>query len=285
MLQLQELLQQRQEIFYTPKRGFLRIFGKDCQSFVQRMSTGDMQKLSPKKPVGTCFITNKGKVVDLAVVFLWAADDIILVSSAPDNQHLYQWLSNFHFAEDLTFDGSFSGQCHIRVSPKVHELENAVFLGDFLYHGVHWLVSFVYGTAPGPSIHDDAWQTLRIMALLPEFPQEIHEHYMPDTINLEGFVADNKGCYIGQEVISKARLYQKHKKSLLGIQVSQDDWAKLKPQAIVLGPCKEACLVVSVAPFYLPDGVHALVVTDGTRADENTAFLGTVQAFVTKSLK
>lgn len=285
MLQLQELLQQRQEILYRPKRGFLRIFGKDCKSFVQRMSTGDIEKLGPKKPVGTCFITNKGKMIDFVVIFERASDDIVLVSSAQDSRHLYEWLSGFHFAEDLTFDADFVGQCHIRVSEKVFQLENTLSLGDFLYQGVHWSVSLAPGSALGSSVDDDAWQALRIMALLPEFPQEINEHYMPDTINLGQFVADNKGCYIGQEVISKARLYQKHKKTLLGIQVSHHDWATLKPHAVIPGPMGETCLVVSVAPLYISDAVHALVVTDREKPHEKTTFLSMVQAFRTKSPK
>jgi folate-binding protein YgfZ len=54
---------------------------------------------------------------------------------------------------------------------------------------------------------------------MPESGQELSEQFNPYDLNLLEFVSFSKGCYIGQEVISRINTYQKIRKRLTGLLI------------------------------------------------------------------
>lgn len=288
MLDVFYKLTEEKSLMYRPQRGILRIYGREAKDFLQRMSTADMHKLSPTNPVGTCFINNKGRMVEFAVVFEVAPLDLVLVTSEPDNKTLFDWLSGFHFVEDLSFDTDYTAEVSIIISPSKSALSPGCVIGEALIGSQRICFALALNqTEQNNIIDEDAWQTLRIMALLPDYPHEINNVYMPQAINLGQFIADDKGCYIGQEVIAKATTYQKHSKTLCGALISLTDWHSLAVGAKILGPKGQDGLVTSRAPLYEEHQANALVMVDleQTNGREKEDNVVVAQALIAKTTK
>lgn len=266
MFHIFKALHQGESLLYKPQRGCLCIYGPDARDFLQRMSTADFTKLSATNPIDTCFINNKGRLIEHCYAFLGQHEDIILVTSNKTNTALYDWLSNYHFVENLSFDTDFAPD----ISFVMQKSNSRQIQTGALYMGcakTHEGIAVDYfcvlsDISAGLVIDDEAWQALRIMALLPEYPHEISEQYMPDVVNLEHCIAEDKGCYIGQEVIQKARTYQKHKKRLYGATFTEAEFEKIKIGSYVQSKQGQIGMTTSCAPFYLNGDICALVVSD-----------------------
>ncbi len=71
-----------------------------------------------------------------------------------------------------------------------------------------------YGAVPAGL---EAFEVLRIENGLPLFPNELNEDLNPLEVNIIEAISDNKGCYVGQEVIARLQTYDKVKKRLVGL--------------------------------------------------------------------
>jgi folate-binding protein YgfZ len=65
-------------------------------------------------------------------------------------------------------------------------------------------------------------EALRIAAGIPRWGAELTEAVLPDEAGLRerGFVADNKGCYVGQEVVARIKTYGHVNRRLVRLSVS-----------------------------------------------------------------
>jgi tRNA-modifying protein YgfZ len=289
MLHIVDQLKNGQDLLYRPKRGLLRMIGPDARAFLQRMSTGDVSKLTGNNPVASSFVNNKGRMVEHAIIFEIGLNDLALVTSFKDSTILYEWLSGFHFVEDFSFDRDYTANVGIIVgSPHHHEnMSQHLCFWHARLLGLELEFSLVLGLEALKSavtIDDGAWQALRIMALMPDFSNEINELYMPHNINLGQFIADNKGCYIGQEVIAKAQTYQKNVKTLCGASVSYDDWKTLTTGSLIKSVVGQVGKITSVSPSYVEHEANALVVVDLEQKDQSTVgdITITAQALMSK---
>ena len=60
-------------------------------------------------------------------------------------------------------------------------------------------------------------ETVRIQNRIPVYGKELTENYNPHDASLIDYVSFSKGCYIGQEVITRLNTYDKVKKQLVGL--------------------------------------------------------------------
>lgn len=96
----------------------------------------------------------------------------------------------------------------------------------------------------------------RFARCLPRAPSEINESYNPLEVGLSKLIAWNKGCYIGQEVISRLDTYDKVSRQLMSVSCREQDFEHLRQspdvtsildefsenRAIALGVFKKAAL-------------------------------------------
>lgn len=68
----------------------------------------------------------------------------------------------------------------------------------------------------------------RIKRLLPAAPNEINESFNPLELGLKDLIAWDKGCYIGQEVISRLDTYDKVSRQLMSVACKEEDFDGLK---------------------------------------------------------
>lgn len=265
----------------SDKKGFayqtnfatLCVEGRDALSFLNRMSTNDLG--TGDRPMTTAFVTAQGRMVDYAVVIPKSPDRFLVVSSHPSGSVLKEWLEKYHFAEDLVIDVGPGGRDnlvpHLIFLPKNDDLASlAGFVASVIEEKEIPLTPYfshpdapcdIYiSLIPPPKTHltEDEFQTLRIACLLPLVPTEINDTLMPQNIGLDPIVSLNKGCYIGQEVLAKASLYQKNKRTLTALKLPQSDVSTLKPGAPSVLPDGTMVTLTSLAKTYRPDTPNAL---------------------------
>jgi folate-binding protein YgfZ len=261
-------LKQNACLIASQKRGILKIAGKDAKDFLQRMSTNDIRKLNSQSPLHTSFINNKGRIIDHCVLFEVNDREIIMVSSHNHGQPLFDWLEQFHFVEDFLLTDvsknfSFS---YVLSALSKEPLIKGCFAFRYWQGHLPDLSFDFYAILNGIidnaiSIDPISFETLRIASLMPASPFEINNNFMPQNINLENFIADNKGCYIGQEVIAKARTYQKNVKTLCGVVFLPKDFSQVSLNSHVESSDGEHGFITSLAPSYIKGAINALAIT------------------------
>src|SRR5579871_6450927 len=80
------------DLFYQIPRALITIEGEDARTFLQRMSTNDLNNLTKSKPIQSSFTDNKGKMIDHCVIFSMTPSKFNLVSSHGDASVLCNWL-------------------------------------------------------------------------------------------------------------------------------------------------------------------------------------------------
>lgn len=221
--------------YFFLKQALLKISGPDKEDFLQRLSTNELK--TNKNPLGTCFLNNKGRLIDFVFVFK-ENDYFILLSSHTDMHILYDHLEKFHFSEDIKI---------------VHEisLKPVAIIDESISFHLSLPENF-----KGELIDEETWQNLRILKKMPASSNEINENFMPQEVGLEDFISHTKGCYIGQEVIAKAFTYQKNRRRLVGLKLSKDELLKHSIDKNI----------TSKASQYVPDEINALAVINKNEA-------------------
>ena len=63
----------------------------------------------------------------------------------------------------------------------------------------------------------DTFEILRIENGTPLYPHELNEELNPLEVNILDAISNNKGCYVGQEVIARLQTYDKVRRRLVGL--------------------------------------------------------------------
>ncbi|MFU8773369.1 MAG: YgfZ/GcvT domain-containing protein, partial [Anaerolineales bacterium] len=67
---------------------------------------------------------------------------------------------------------------------------------------------------------EESFAVLRVESGIPRAGHELTSHYTPLEVNLEKLISDQKGCYTGQEVISRQLTYDKVTRKLVGLHLT-----------------------------------------------------------------
>ncbi len=79
-----------------------------------------------------------------------------------------------------------------------------------------------------PDAADGYSEAERIARCVIKSPNEINESYHPLELGLGKLIAWNKGCYIGQEVISRLDTYDKVSRQLFCVACKEQDFERLR---------------------------------------------------------
>ena len=257
--------------------GRLSFSGEDALDLLHRLSTNDLLALEVGQAAHTVLTSPKGRIVDLLYVLRRDADN--LVFTAPETrQKVVDWIDFYTFAEDVeardltgeTSMFSLSGPGAKVVLEGLAEGGNIPFgagehsvvpLGgvcvtivrsDFLGgEGYDLILPAEAGQAVwsnlcdggGRPVSGEAYEAVRVERGVPVFGKELGESYNPLEAGLLGYVSFTKGCYVGQEVVTRLNTYQKVQKRLTGFVFDGDatQGAKLMLDG------KQAGVITSVA--------------------------------------
>jgi folate-binding protein YgfZ len=213
-------------------RTTLRVTGNDRLRFLNGQITNDVRKAAEAVAVEACVLNAKGKIN--AHIFVSAAPECFWIDADPElREALPARLERYVIADDVQIEDVTDGLSifHVlsRTEPNLSGCR-IVSVRRFVEPGwdiwtnaaVHDDVSQQLSSTYDP-VDSAAAEIMRIEQGIPRWGRELTDQIIPIEANLEQRAVDyEKGCYIGQEVISRIKMSGQTNKRLCGL-ISLDD--------------------------------------------------------------
>ena len=205
--------------------GHIAVTGEDRTRFLQGLVTSDVKSLKPGEWLRTMLLTHKARVVSIFEVHAFV--DHYLVSCSPDlTDKTFETLDRHIVMDDV-------------------ELEHR----ELEMHTVWQCPEDVWTSAPlllaAPSASSEAEvERMRIEAGMPRYGADVSEEHFPFESLLVRLIDYQKGCFAGQEPVS--RVYHRGgggSKRLMGLRVAGD--ALLEVGAVLASSEKPKGAIVS----------------------------------------
>jgi len=226
------------------ERAKFRITGTDRLRFLNGQITNDLRKASETSAIEACILNAKGKTD--AHIFVSAAGESFLVDAAADlRETLKVRLERYVIADDVQIEDvtdQFSLFHLLSKQPPAPEFGRIVSVHRFAEPGWDmWVEVAQHGallqelSLRWTLLDSDAAEVMRIEQGIPRWGRELTAEIIPIEANLEQRTIDyQKGCYIGQEVISRIKMSGQTNKRLCGL-ISVDD-IPLQPGMRLVAP-------------------------------------------------
>lgn len=266
-------------------RSFILVEGGDRVRFLNGQVTNDMRKTEAGSCLYTAVLNAKGQLD--AVCHVRAVGEAFLIDApAGLGETLLERLDRYLIADDVTLT-DVSDQWHL-----VHAfgpLPELPLPPDAILHqcerfggaGTDVLSREPWSLPEEELIGPDEVEALRIRNGVPAWPAELQPGLLPPEAGLDRTaISYDKGCYLGQEVISRMKRAGKTNRHLVQLEVP----AGTEP-GLLLADGAEAGEVTSVAPG-APAGSTTLALGYRKRKleDQNTFQTGTAEAKVVQRL-
>jgi folate-binding protein YgfZ len=208
-------------------RAKLRVTGADRSRFLNGQITNDLRKASETAAVEACVLSAKGKLN--AHIFLVAVGESLLIDAEPElRETLRARLERYVIADDVQIEDvtdEFSFFHVFTDEPPAPDAGRIVWARRFAATGWDiWCDSARHDAvrhelaAAYLFIDSAAADVMRIEQGLPRWGRELTDEIIPIEANLEQRTIDyQKGCYIGQEVISRIKMSGQTNKRLCGL--------------------------------------------------------------------
>ena len=226
------------------KRAKFRITGADRLRFLNGQITNDLRKAGETSAIEACILNAKGKID--AHIFVSASGDSFLVDAAADlRETLKPRLERYVIADDVQIEDvtdQFSLFHVLSQQSPALESGRVVAVRRFAEPGWDiWVDAAQHGAllqelaSQWTLCDSDAAEIMRIEQGIPRWGRELTVEIIPIEANLEQRAIDyQKGCYIGQEVISRMKMSGQTNKRLCGL-ISMDD-IPLQPGMKLVSP-------------------------------------------------
>jgi tRNA-modifying protein YgfZ len=185
--------------FFLGPRTRVRVTGSDRLRYLNGQLSNDLRHLLPGEALPALILTAKGKLC--ADVFVWMEGDAIIVEGDDSlEESLPARLERYAVSDDVAFE----------VMPR--ELQRCHVFGRFPLReeGVRvnrmGVDGFDLFKPPDdlPEASTEEIELLRIERGIPSWGKELSEETLPQEAGLDKIAVDfQKGCYVGQEVVSR----------------------------------------------------------------------------------
>ena len=223
----------------------LRIAGKDRLRFLNGQITNDARKATESTALPACVLSAKGKMN--AHIFFSAAPNYFLIDAEPElRESLQPRLESYIIADDVQIEDVSDRLSIFHVlnsSPPELPTECKIISAN-RFDGVGWDIwidvnlrdRILSRLSQEFDFCDvDCAEVFRIEQGVPRWGRELTSEIIPIEANLEGRAIDyEKGCYIGQEVISRIKMSGQINKRLCGL-VSINDSPLIPGMRLVSG--------------------------------------------------
>ena len=181
-----------------------RLSGADRVRYLNGQVTNDVRAVSPAKTLYACVTDVKGRVC--GDVFIHATDDALLLDADADlRETLGMRLERYIVSDDAELtDVTEEWQLWHVFGP---DLPAGVACERFGVPGVDvWLPAGESFALPKTQLEAEEAETLRILQKVPRWGHELTNETFPPEVGLEEkAMSFTKGCYIGQEVLSRIK--------------------------------------------------------------------------------
>lgn len=198
--------------FPLPDRALIRVTGADRLRYLNGQLSNDLKRLSPGRAMRALALTAKGKLC--AVVWVWLDGEALIVETEAElGEALLARLERYAVSDDVSF---------VRVEP-VPALCHVFGAASAGCGGrqIPRLGTDGADTDVRPSGALEATESereiLRIERGLPAWGRELNEDTLPHEAGLDRDAVDfHKGCYVGQETVSRIESVGRVNRQLAG---------------------------------------------------------------------
>lgn len=272
--------------------GIIRAAGPDAASFLHGQLSNDMAHLDAQHARLAAYCSAQGRMLASFIVIKSTPEELLLICAADLLEATLKRLSMFvlrakvkltNASSELSLYGlacspermpDFLVPAAVPWACQHHDAHLAVRLPDAAGTQRYLIVASSQQTLPAfAALPESTWDWLEIQSGIPMVRQQIREQYVPQMLNYEsiGGIDFAKGCYPGQEVISRSQFRGTLKRHTYLLSSNQ----ALQPGEEVLTatePAQPAGAIIAAAPG--PDhGWSALAVlrTDDAQPPLKTA--------------
>ena len=219
--------------FDLSQRTKLRLSGADRIRFVNGQITNDVRKATETAAIAACVLNAKGKL-NAHIYVSVDGDSIVIDVDGVLREVLQSRLERYLIADDVQIDDiteTFALFHVVTASPPSIALAKTVSANRYglpgfdLWVDVHKAAQVKAALTTAVSFCDDKCaEQFRIEQGVPRWGSELTEDTIPIEANLEESCIDYaKGCYIGQEVISRMKMSGQRNKGLYGLVGKQNE--------------------------------------------------------------
>lgn len=231
--------------FLSPiPRTHFQVSGIDRVRYLNSQVSNDLRKVQPGEALPCCFLTVKGKMCALAWVFeegdVWIIDADFKVRTSLQNRLERYIVADDVQVEDLSDEGTLF---HI-FGKAVASQPAGIHVSRLGCPGIDVWVPKEQTNAYQQKLIQDSMleatpefsEPLRIEQGIPAWEQDISEATFPAEALLDHFAVDfAKGCYVGQEIVSRIRSVGRVNRRLVGLVAENPD-SILVSNAKILDP-------------------------------------------------
>jgi folate-binding protein YgfZ len=181
----------------------LRLQGPDRAGFLHRITTANLESLSPGQHAFTCLLSPKGRVMSVFDVYARETDWLLIMEPvlAETTQSL---LGKYAMLDNVEVHADRAKLHRVWQSPQ-----------DV------WTAPPIFRAAPSLSSEAEV-QARRIEAGFPAYGSDVSADHFPFESDLQRFIDHKKGCYIGQEPVARVRDRGEPQKFLRGLRMDSD---------------------------------------------------------------
>jgi folate-binding protein YgfZ len=220
-------------LFDFSARVKLRVSGSDRVRFLNGQLTNDARKITESDAIEACVLNAKGKME--AHVFVVAGDNTFLVDADVDLRGaLKARLERYIIADDVTIEDATDelSILHVLSSERPSLVSKPKIVAATRFAAPGWDVwipakrrdeIFAPLSEQFGFCDADCAEMFRIEQGIPRWGRELTPEIIPVEANLEARCIDyEKGCYIGQETISRMKMSGQQNKKLCGLVSATD---------------------------------------------------------------
>lgn len=183
-------------------RSLLQVSGPDSQSFLQGLITNDMRHAVPGSALYAALLTPQGKVMQAFFVMAKAQNEYLVDCPADEADALFKRLSMFKLRAAV----EITRRDDVQIALSDAAIDADICVPDPRAKGLGFRCVIAAGDDLPPA--PDSWQAARMAAMVPEQGVDFgNTDVFPSDINMDvqAGVAMRKGCYVGQEVVSRMK--------------------------------------------------------------------------------
>jgi len=193
--------------------GFFRFHGPDAKKFLQGLVTADLNKLKAGICLPACVLTPKGLLVADCELYEETPETVLAVTRP---QAAIGFLAAFE--KKITLSDS---------TLKALRSEQAwLIVGSGFGRGLPWTrlsepARLLLGVDPPEDadfLTDEEFESLRVNAGFPWFGADMNAESLPLEARQDAAISMDKGCYMGQETVSRIVFRGHVNKTLMGIR-------------------------------------------------------------------
>ena len=216
-------------LFNLSDRAKFRVTGSDRVRFLNGQLTNELRDAKPGQTIYACVLTAKGKLC--GDLFVTPLEDAFLLDCHPAlRESLLTRLEKYAIADDVEFCDQTEELALFHILrpelPQAILPEGTVSLANRFNVESHDLLVPVALKNVVPQLlqekvlESEQVETFRIERGIPEWGHELSEDVIPNEAGLDKrAISYTKGCYVGQEVISRLKSLGHVNRNLRGVQL------------------------------------------------------------------